>query len=84
MQTNRSHLLTSPPKGAHCLKLLDALSSHDHKTSLQQIRCKRYVGTAEWLEQRAEINNWLETPTASALWLSGKRKVYSMTLHGLD
>lgn len=60
--------------GVERVELLNLLSSYDHTVSFQQLRCQRCVGTAEWLIERPEIIEWLNSPTTAVIWLSGKRK----------
>jgi hypothetical protein len=61
-------------------KLLDSLSTHDYLTPLKQSRRKRQNGTAEWLFETKEFDNWSNTPRSRLLWCSGKsiEPLYSM------
>lgn len=53
-------------------QLLDALSTHDYLTPLKQSRRKRQNGTAQWLYETQEFENWSNASESRVLWCSGK------------
>lgn len=60
-------------------QLLDSLSTHDYLTPLKQSRRKRHAGTAEWLFETEEFNEWINDLGFTVFWCSGK----SMNSHSL-
>ena len=56
-------------------QLLASLSTYDHLTPLKQSRRKRHAGTAEWLFETKEFNDWVNGDDFKVFWCSGKSKM---------
>jgi hypothetical protein len=52
-------------------RLLERLSSYDHKAALNENRKKRHGSSCSWLPEQPVYRQWLADPQSSIFWLSG-------------